>query len=421
MIVSVVIILSIIMFGFSVVSLLDKNLSFSEKTALGFLLGSFVVTLQMFVLNLLGLELNILNLFTTLVINNAIFYRKLNFYNFKPLSLKDLKLHEIFLLAIIIFVIFSSIISNIYLPVRHWDALTLYDFRGKLFAQNGYIIKSIFDETFFGYPLLTSLLHSFLYISGLNNPSIIYSLFYISYIVILFEYLKTLRISRFLVYFFTLLFLISPRLFDHSTTAYTNLPYLIYYVLSVIFLVRKKYFLSSLFLAGSIWTRSAEPFYISVIVVATYDLLKQKKMTKTILFIFTPLFVIFLWRWFFLNYNPNITTVVKPLGNLNILNMIIESTFFYFDSVIRPYWAYILLSLYSIIINYQRFKKLNRVSIILFINLAMAFAGTFVFVSNFESWRDISDSLTRMMMLVPCMSLLSLHSIISKNARNNTL
>ena len=134
--------------GWVIMALISpKNLSFRERFALSYGLGIGFLTLGMFYLSLLGYSLTVKNiiLFILLIfLLPSLIFRKRIILSFRKPQIKLPTLSEIFslknfwekflVLGIAGFVIFAFIIA-IYWPIHTWDTITLYDFRGRFFAQ----------------------------------------------------------------------------------------------------------------------------------------------------------------------------------------------------------------------------------------------------------------------------------------------
>ncbi len=240
---SVLSVLLIFVLGFSLANLILPKAEGLEKLSLSFVLGIGVFTFFWFLLNLVGIPYIFVSgfvLFLILILliwgANRLIHKERQ-ENVKVIDIayfKRMSVIEKVSLALIVFFFLSVLVGNIYWPVRHWDSLVLYDFRAKIFAQTGFMQDAIDSGYFFGFPLLTALAHTWAYLSGFKNPSFIYGLFYMFFIINFFINIKKLHIKRTFVLLLTLLLTVSPRLFDHTQWSYTNLPYSVYLVLGSI-------------------------------------------------------------------------------------------------------------------------------------------------------------------------------------------
>ena len=418
-------ILLIIVFGYGLTNVLVSKVNPIEKIALGYILGIGIFTFIWFLMNLISISYNLISGFSLLIILNIIVLvvNKLKFGRwFRKIKFdfgyfKKLDTLEKIILGIIVFLYLSALIQNLYFPIRYWDSLVLYDFRAKLFAQSGFMNTAIAQGYFFGYPLLTSLAHTFVYVLGGNNPSFIYGLFYLSFIVLFSSNLKKLNLNRILVFILTLLVAISPRLFDHTQWAYTNLPYTVYIVLGSIYLylgVKNKYFgsfvLSAILIGLSTWTRSAEPFWLSCVGLAVVASVYLRKWLWP--FVYTGLVALIMipWKAFESAFNMDTANVIGQVATTsstvvqNIQLSILKPAFdFFTTNVIRMYLIYFVLLGIIILIKLITKSRKWFFTFLVIINLGLTFAGIMVFVKDVSFYQDIPDSLARMVMFLPPM------------------
>ncbi len=205
---------------------------------------------------------------------------------------------EKILIFIILFFVMSSIVVALYWPVYTWDALCLFDFRGKLFsAEAG--LHALSDIYYAHYPLLTSLGHTWFYTLGADNPKFIYPLFYASLLLVFYGCLRRCCSSTLSMVFATAL-VATPILYRQSTIAYTNLPFTFYYGLGTIYLYqcisstekRRYVLLSGMLLGLCCWTRpGSEPLVLANLAVLTVFCLRKRRWLDPILFLL-PAFLI---------------------------------------------------------------------------------------------------------------------------------
>jgi len=418
-------ILLIVLFGYGLANLLILKGELFEKICLGYILGIGIFTFVWFLLNLVKIPYTLLSGSVLLIILNIIVFilNRLKFGRYfgnVNLSFKyfmKLNTLEKVILGIIGFLCLSALIQNLYWPVMYWDSLVLYDFRAKLFADTGFMMAAITRGYFFGYPLLTSLSHTWVYLLSGINPSFLYGLFYLGFVFVMFFNFKKLNLNRSFVLLLTLIVAISPRLFDHTQWAYTNLPYTIYLVLGSIYLyfgVRKKdlgiFVISALLVGLSTWTRSAEPFWLSCVVMAVVSSLFIKKWLWPLVYTTTVGLLMLPWRLFQSAYNEGSANVANQVVSTtssvvqNLQMAIIKPTFnFFVTNVINMYLVYFILL--GIVVLIKLFTKSKEwfFTVLIFFDLALAFAGTLIFVRYTPYWQDIPDSLARMVMFIPPM------------------
>ena len=322
----------------------------------------------------------------------------------------------------------SALIQTVYWPIRYWDSLVLYDFRAKLFAQTGYMTEAINRGYFFGYPLLTSLVHTWTYLLGISNPSFYYSLLYVFLIIILYFNVRKFGLSRLYSLVFAAVLAVSPRIYDHTQWAYTNLPYTIYIVLGSIYLywgIKKKDFgsfaASALLVGLSTWTRSTEPFWLSTLVVAVIFPLLNKEWFWPIVYTIILFAIMLPWKMFGSIFNVDGVNVVGHVVSTSsavahsLQLSILEPTIkFFIANVISKYWQYFILLMLILIFKILVKSKNWLIISLIFVNIVLIFSGVLIFVRYQPYWQEISDSLSRMVMFMPLLIILLLVEISSE-------
>ena len=270
------------------------------RLGLSYLLGVGIFTLIEYITNLLGLKLTFghsVLIFMVLSLPLTLFQRTRykNFWNEFMKSNKNFHpgTAEKITLGAIVFFIVSSFVNTLYWPVYVWDALTLYDFRAHVFVQTGFIksaLAGLSSSFYYFYPLLTSLAHSTVYLAGGQYPQFLYSMFYLSLALVFYGFLREF-ISQKLSLIFTLVLLTAPRMFEQSIISYTNLTYMTYFSLAVIYFYiwdKKRtggYLILSAILTGlATWTRSLEPFWLATFGIIIVVSLYRKRFFDPILF-----------------------------------------------------------------------------------------------------------------------------------------
>ena len=303
--------------GYLIANLIIHEEHKIEKYSLGFLLNLGIFTFLWFVINTLNIPFTILSSFGLLFLL-IMFYLVLNVI-FKKDSLKNFNLLriklggnytklEMILIGLTSVLVLSSFINNIYWPVKAWDSLALYDFRALVFTKTGFMSEGRELGYFFQYPLFTTLFHTWVYVGGLNNPMFMYTFLYGAFLTcIYFSLRKFLARAESLTWVFVVSSL--PLIYDHSTIAYTNLPYSIFLIMAIFYFHRyiknKKAGLaivSSLLLSISAWTRYTEPFWIGILLFVTLYLLFNKKIINLI----TYLTIFFVSKFAWLNFLSSI-------------------------------------------------------------------------------------------------------------------
>jgi hypothetical protein len=307
----------------------------------------------------------------------------------------------------------SSIVSTFYWPPYVWDTLTLYDFRAKLFTQVGFVKSALVESYMFGYPLLTSLSHTIVYLFGGDNPQFLYSLFYVSLGLIFYSLIREFS-SRTVALFSTLVLLMIPQVFFHSQIAYTNLPYITYFSSGCLFFClwnKKKNFsylvLSGLFIGLSTWTRSSEPFWLTILIIVFLTSLFSKNLKNILIFAIFLLPIQQLWRVFVSSTTNqgsvfrDITVSMSYLLKFFDLNRWVSVFIFLYKSVVVPWGIIFIVYLCSIfyLVVTKRWKQSFLLNFIIFALFATLVCGTFVFTYTFSEWSQIPDSTSRVAMI----------------------
>lgn len=399
------------------------------KIGLSYPLGIGLFTFFWFLMNLKGVVYSresclvlLLIMYFVLFLFNRIFNKTLNFMSDLRLSLAVIKQETkdskqlLLIMGVFLFFIF---IANYYWPVKDWDSLVMYDFRAKLFTQTGRMHEAINQEYFIAYPLLTSLLHTLMYLWDFPTPLPAYSFFYISLLIIFYAGLITTEVKKSFALIFTLLLAVSSKIFEHSMWAYTNLPYLTYFFLGTLLAylgIKKRRFLyfllSAIFIGLSTWTRFAEPFWL-VLLILVVLISAKKKMWSVILFY--PALIYFFripWMQFVKRVSgvevateSALTGVVTNVGSVTWNNL--REVLIYFNQyVIEKYL--LLFIIFAVALFYSLktktlFKTENLFfALVVIFSLGGVFYGTWVFSLTQSYWKEIGDSVTRMsMFLIP--------------------
>lgn len=443
--------LLVVIFGYLLSVILVEKMRLPERLGISYLLGFGIFTLLMFCYSTLGIKITLISTLlalgiciTVTLILFKILKRKIsiNLTGFVKSLFYLSRLEKIIVLVIVGLVIASFIVST-YFPVYIWDALALYDFRARIIAQIGFYTQIANNYVWFGgYPLFTSLSHTLVYIFGGSNPQFLYSSMYASYIFIFYGALRQV-VNRKVSLISTLLLASTPVFFDHSTFAYTNLPYSIFLSMGSIYLyvwfVKKKpigYLILAAIMTGlSTWTRSAEPFWIVNIfflgVICIYRL--KTYLIPFITYVFS--FFIVKQPWDIINRyivasKTNSVVEIVDIGTNPYINKLMENIFnfqrilevllYIYKYTITSWFPLIFIFIVSVAANIKQIfrSSISLLLIIIILHFGLLFVGTYLFSFGSVSWAEIPDSARRMAMFFMPLMIYYIGLILGQNIQN---
>lgn len=421
-------------FGTLITFLFNIEFQRLERLSLGIILGFGFQTFFTFIFYLFGLrftfnnsllELGMMIVFVSLLILivKRRRYSLLHFINRDeivsflkkyPKEFRHSDLTSKFFLITIILLLGSSLVIGAFFPVNGWDSLVLYDFRAITFIATGGMADGIARGYFFGYPLMTSLAHMWMYFFK-GNPHVIYWGIYFALIVIVYRSLNqflspfTSKITTLMLG--SLLFVYSGSYFD-----YTNFPYLVYLILSILYLnrftkERKPGFivLSAILVGLSTWIRQTEPFWAINILSLPFVLIPEfrKNFLKTLALVF-ECFVLFFsiqqpWRLFethYLGTGRNITDQagfaihsIQVFSLLRLTDVVLTTI----HGTVSTWQPYLLI---TILISIFAWKEIRKGILYLYFilgNIGLLFFGTYIFSYIWpEDWKGIINSQQRL-------------------------
>lgn len=414
-----------------------------ESLGVGFLMNIGVFTFLWFVLNILGFPYNstvslvaLTSLLLVFFMLFSLMYKKrvlVEMSGLLNIKLKKLNKIEMVFVIVIVFLFLSSLANNLYWPVKDWDSLALYDFRALVFKSTGNMNEGIELGYFFQYPLFTSLFHTWIYVNGLNNPMFIYSLIYMSFIIVFYYSLRSFS-GRATSLFWTSVVTSLPLIYGHSTIAYTNLSYSVFFVLASIYLYkyslsfsRGELITSSILLSLSIWTRYSEPFWIGSIIVAILFTLLKRKYLDLLIYLIIIFGSRYLWIEYLSAMNLGIGSDSRYMTNSILMAMrvfdfghIVEVINFFYKNIITS-WS-LLFSSFAVVLLMSWLKDFRSILfdgyvIQVMLYLAILVLGTYVFAATFVGWQEIPDSAVRMAMFFPPMFIYFIAININKNEK----
>lgn len=413
----------VILFGYLFVNILLNKAPLLEKIALGYIIGFGFFTYILFLINLYGLKFGLIESGLVLIILifltvflNFIFNKDIKFKIKIADIVSSLSVFEIISLLFLLLLVSTLFIFNFYWPMRGTDAFILYDFRAISFVETGFMNDAIARGYFVPYPLLTSLSHTWLYLVGFTNPMILYSLFFLSFMILFYYSLNKILDSKASIVLTLVLFLF-PDLYGQAQIAYTNLPYTIYIVMGSIYLylgIKLKnngYLLISLLLTAiSGWTRNTEPFWVvNIILFLIYGLFDRKNMILSIFYAFIVNTSRQPWNNLYNSITSghlevksliqsNTAVLINGVSNFDSVNDLLYYLLYY---AVRPYFVlYIILGL---IILYKIITKSKDwwFIVLIFGYLGLLIISTYTFSLTFTEWKSIFSSLQRVLIFIP--------------------
>ncbi len=246
--------------GFFINSIILKKERAIESLALSWLTGSAAFTLILYFLNsFLKIPLNLASSTSVFIILTLVLFiiARKNIA-FPKVEFKNNKL----LVGIPVVIAVLMFATSFFYPVMDWDAITLFDFRARILVREGFLTNEIIEMLYGGYPMYTSLLHFWTYITGLSSPMPIYPIFTISLFVGIYFALKKI-LTKNISLLIASACILTPRIFENSFIAYTNLPYTVFVTLGALYIylfVRDKNYRSLIigiaFSLTTFWVRS---------------------------------------------------------------------------------------------------------------------------------------------------------------------
>lgn len=365
-----------------------------------------------------------------LALGNAIFASKGKLKSVAEDTIKLLKLiWEKKLITLAILIPIFIMLFNIFAPVKDWDTLALYDFRGRIFAEE-LRIEDLQEEIgndyyyryYFGYPYLTSISHAWSYSLKASSAMLIYSGYYASIILLIInEVLKKdllLKDKFKLTHFIPILIALNPVILSHSTIAYTNLPYTAYLVASIILAINSikhdyvsNIWLSLLMLVSSTLSRFTEPFYLSVIALAVIINLRKKRIYIGIIYAALLYLIRKIWMQYVV-FGDELAIKALPEVTKNFnLPFFLEVQQFLLRNYLKT--LTLPLTIYLVILANAIIRKVNiRFMWIVFwgVNLAILTLGGYFFALRLDIWRGIGPSAERM--AIAFIPVIYFHSIL---------
>jgi len=260
--------------GCAVLLTIDRKFSLPEIAGFSFLIGIGLETVFLFLLDVMQIHysqllLTGLNLLVILLLTykDPIHLQdvkdKLN--KFKN-EAKSINYVALFVFCIIAYLFFAITVKNLFWPPAETDSITSFDKLGRVMAAEGRLKISLFQYNLQGaagvYPPLFHGSFAYVYIFGAETPKIIITLFFLSLLLIFYQFLKS-YVGATAAMLFTLILLATPEMYAHAALALGNMPTAAYICAATLSTYRwldkreDKYFWTGAIMMGfAIWIRS---------------------------------------------------------------------------------------------------------------------------------------------------------------------
>ena len=440
-------------FGVILTFLLGGNFRKSERVSLALLVGFGLQTFAMFISYIFGLRFTLAN--TLLEVGAIMFIGLSVIFIIRPLRktfLSFINLRNIFILSqtqiknlfqstlttkliwlVLLGLVISSLIIGAYFPVYGWDSLVLYNFRAITFVTTGGMEDGIARGYFFGYPLMTSLAHTWMYFLK-ANPHLFYWAIYVGFLGVIYHCLRPF-LSKFTLMLTLLIIATLPSVYTGSYFDYTNFPYNVFLVSGILYICRylkdnqKSYLIIAALLTGlSTWVRQTEPFWVislvSIIILLAVE--TRRKFMVSIFWILLALVLFFSiqqpWRIFEARYigaGRNITDQAGyALSSIQAFNLgrVIDVIYITTEKTLPTWQPYLLIAFFVVL--FLR-KYINKAKVFLYFvisNILLLYFGTYVFSLIWpESWKDIIGSQQRLSSFIVLLLIVFIAIISDKN------
>lgn len=343
---------------------------------------------------------------------------------------------------IFVFPLLLILFRSFFMPVRGWDAYSMYDGRAKM-LMDGYRFKDLkvfseYDDTnymyYVSYPPMTSVIHAVVYSLGLKSPMFVYALFFMSCGILFYSVTRSRKINKYIKAGIVIVGIFNPLFLDQVNVAYTNLVSISFQIGSIFliyeFIKEKKFsyiLFSSVLLAFSNWTRSLEPIYIAILFGNAFVIFtsKETSLIKKVFYMITFSLVAISPNLFWRNYlsanlgdiggtsQMSFGEVLRSIPDSLYLTNILEVVFFVYKSFLSIKFYFLLLIIDIIYLfklrNFWQYKKEVYLLILIISVILIMTAGTFYFSVAYPWWSEISGSFLRSnLILLPLIAMLTL-------------
>ena len=403
---SVIGILIAFIFGFSFLNFFIGKFSFIEILGFSFPAGLGIITILMFLLDIIGVKLSVTNLLIITIVpivllNYRVFIKPREvFSEIKLIRLKSFfyvgKFNIIWLVLLfaVILVLIGITLKSLYWPTVASDSLSSFDLYGRIIAIEGKMLNSLIYEKSVGwgaaYPPLYALSLAYSYIFGFEMSKIIPALFFISFIISFYALLIK-NGSSIGAIIATLFLILSPELLGQSAINTPSVPQAMYGSLGIIAILtwhqtkeNKYLLLSGIMLALNAWIRSEGIVYIgAAFLFYSYVQIPKKEYLKPLYFLIITLLPFIIWQVFLKVHSDlmhqfvQAEILLKPRIDGEYLSQIYKWTktnFFhsiYFGITIYTFFGAVFINLIAVYKKKDSLVKLALVLIPLFAYLLL--------------------------------------------------
>ena len=419
--------LSILVPGYLVLLIFDKEkLKFLQLTALAYGLGSFFITIQLFLYLFIFrlhfswwffvvyiIEIILLTLLVFKRVNLAVLL-SFNYKFWQRIKIKEAIV--IFLIIIQILFIFSNALAR---PTVVYDSVAMWTMKAKtLFTENRvnfnpdsptYLSSSHHRNYPWHIPLMSYWLFNILGEFNDLLVNLIFVSYFICLLIVCYCFIKE-YISKFYSLIFVFFLSSMPLVFYHGFNAYADLTLSFYILLSFVFLYKwlekqdnKYLILSGIFAGISFFIKNEAIIYIiaSLMIMVLYILInKNWKKIKTIIYYFTfVLLPILPWLIFKVIHHLDISNVKSGLGFYPEIFERFFGTMFTSNSW-NIWWFVVVVSL---IINFKKIIK-DKTQIFGWLFLILSFSGfliLYLFTEEYVFAMNSTANARNILTLVP--------------------
>lgn len=319
--------------GFSFISAVSIKFSWLEKIGASFLLGIGIQVLWMLIFDFIGLKINLTIVYLSSLLSIGLIWAYLVLlckknpkevlFTYNPFVGKEWQKLNLPWIAVMFFVSYTLWAINekcMFWPTFEFDAIAGYDLVGKVVAAEGSFHNSLFMSNGVSmynmslravYPPLASGSFAYAYMSGAEISKIMSSLYYMSFIVLLYGLLRRAGQTHLATAFTVLFVMYIPEMVAHAALSQTNMPQGVYtataYLALYLWMKDKKLnahylFLSMLLFSVNSIIRSENILFSFVAGLAvlfhTLQERNRKNFINLLVFGFTVLFPFVLWTIF---------------------------------------------------------------------------------------------------------------------------